>query len=140
MRHDNLTNVNHLIKYGFINEDADNTKISLHPLLQEVIAIETIPTVTACRTLLDNLHLICLAHSLELRRLPLSVCRSVLLRIMEFISYYSCRICSHIWTSILYRITCPSSLKESAMLWKNISWSLLVIRHYYWIIRQSVFF
>ena len=68
MKLDNLTDVNHLIKYGFINEDTDNKKISLHPLLQEVIAIETIPMVTACRTLLDSLHLICLAHGLELRR------------------------------------------------------------------------
>lgn len=68
MKLDNFTDVNHLIKYGFINEDTDNKKISLHPLLQEVIAIETMPTVTACSTLLDNLHLICLAHGLELRR------------------------------------------------------------------------
>ena len=68
MKLDNLTDVNHLIKYGFINEDTDNKKISLHPLSQEVIAIETMPTVTACSTLLDNLHLICLAHGLELRR------------------------------------------------------------------------
>lgn len=68
MKLDNLTDVNHLIKYGFINEDTDNKKIRLHPLLQEVIAIETMPTVTACSTLLDNLHLICLAHGLELRR------------------------------------------------------------------------
>lgn len=68
MKLDNLTDVNHLIKYGFINEDTDNKKISLHPLLQEVIAIETMPAVTACSTLLDNLHLICLAHGLELRR------------------------------------------------------------------------
>ena len=68
MKLDNLTDVNHLIKYGFINEDTDNKKISLHPLLQEVIAIEIIPTVTVCRTMLDNLHLICLAHGLELRR------------------------------------------------------------------------
>ena len=68
MKLDNLTDVNHLIKYGFINEDTDNKKISLHPLLQEVIAIDTMPAVTACSTLLDNLHLICLAHGLELRR------------------------------------------------------------------------
>ena len=68
MKLDNLTDVNHLIKYGFINEDTDNKKISLHPLLQEVIAIETIPTVTVCLTMLDSLHLICLAHGLELRR------------------------------------------------------------------------
>ena len=68
MRLDNLADVNYLIKYGFINEDTDNKKISLHPLLQEVIAIETIPTVTACRTLLNSLHLVCLAHGLGLRR------------------------------------------------------------------------
>lgn len=68
MRLDNITDVNHLIKYGFINEDTDNKKISLHPLLQKVIATETVPTVTACRTLLNSLHLICLAHGLELRR------------------------------------------------------------------------
>lgn len=68
MKLENLTDVNHLIKYGFINEDTDNKKISLHPLLQEVIAIETMPTDTACRTMLDSLHLICLAHGLELRR------------------------------------------------------------------------
>ena len=58
---------------------------------------------------------------------------------MEHIFCYSCRMCSHIWTSILYQITCPNLLKESAMLWKNTSWSLLVIRHCYWIIRQNVF-
>ena len=68
MKLDNLSDVNHLIKYGFINEDTDNKKISLHPLLQEVIATETTPTVTACRVMLDNLHLICLAHGLELCR------------------------------------------------------------------------
>ncbi len=54
MKLDNLADANHLIKYGFINEDTDNKKIILHPLLQEVIAIEIVPTVTACRTLLDT--------------------------------------------------------------------------------------
>lgn len=68
MNLEKLVDVNHLIKYGFINEDTDNKKISLHPLLQEVIAIETTPTVIACRTMLDSLHLICLAHGIELRR------------------------------------------------------------------------
>ncbi len=68
LRLDNLSDVNHLIKYGFINEDTDNKKINLHPLLQEVIAAETLPTVTGCKTMLDSLHLICLAHGLELRR------------------------------------------------------------------------
>lgn len=65
---DMLTDVNHLIKYGFITEDTDNKKISLHPLLQEVLAIESMPTVSLCRTMLDSLHVICLAHGIELRR------------------------------------------------------------------------
>ena len=65
---DMLTDVNHLIKYGFITEDTDNKKISLHPLLQEVLAIESMPTVSSCRTMLDSLHVICLAHGVELRR------------------------------------------------------------------------
>jgi tetratricopeptide (TPR) repeat protein len=77
MKLDKLTDVNHLIKYGFVNDDTDNKKISLHPLLQEVIAIETTPTVTACRTMLDSLHLICLAHGLELRR-PKNVIASLI--------------------------------------------------------------
>ena len=68
MNLEKLADVNHLIKYGFINEDTDNKKISLHPLLQDVIAIETLPTVTTCQTLLNSLHLICLAHGLELRK------------------------------------------------------------------------
>ncbi len=68
MNLEKLADVNHLIKYGFINEDTDNKKISLHPLLQDVIAIETLPTVTTCQTLLKSLHLICLAHGLELRK------------------------------------------------------------------------
>lgn len=144
MKLDNLTDVNHLIKYGFINEDTDNKKISLHPLLQEVIAIETVPTVTTCRTMLDNLHLICLAHGLELRR-PKNIISSLIsvaeicMWMMVPISCCSYRICSLIWTNIWYQITCQSLPKESAMLWTNTSWSLLVTRHYYWIIRQNVF-
>ena len=111
MKLDNLTDVNHLIKYGFINEDTDNKKISLHPLLQEVIAVETIPTVTACRAMLDSLHLICLAHGLELRR-PENIISS-LISVSERIivddgAYFLLYLQDMfpIWTNTLYRITC----------------------------------
>lgn len=63
-----LNDVNHLIRYGFIAEDAENQKISLHPLIQEVAFDETHPTMSACDKLVDSLHFICLVHGLEVRR------------------------------------------------------------------------
>lgn len=63
-----LNDVNHLIRYGFITEDAENQKISLHPLIQEVAFDETYPTMSACSKLIDSLHFICLVHGLEVRR------------------------------------------------------------------------
>lgn len=65
---DNLNHVNHLIRYGFITEDTENKKISLHPLIQEIAFAETFPTVSACSKLLNSLHGICLVHGLEIRR------------------------------------------------------------------------
>ena len=64
----NLNDVNHLIRYGFVIDDEENKKISLHPLIQEVAVLETIPSVLSCKTMIDSLHLICLAHGLEVRR------------------------------------------------------------------------
>lgn len=63
-----LNDVNHLMRYGFITEDAENQKISLHPLIQEVAFDETHPTMSACDKLVDSLHFICLVHGLEVRR------------------------------------------------------------------------
>ena len=63
-----LNDVNHLIRYGFITEDTENKKISLHPLIQEIAFDETFPTMTACSNLMNSLHFICLAHGLEVRR------------------------------------------------------------------------
>ena len=57
-----------MIRYGFIMDDSENKKISLHPLIQDVAVFETIPSVSICRNMLDSLHLICLAHGLEVRR------------------------------------------------------------------------
>ena len=64
----NLNTVNHLIQYGFITDDTENKKISLHPLIQEIAFDVTFPTMTACSKLMNSLHLICLVHGLEVRR------------------------------------------------------------------------
>lgn len=56
-----LNDVNYLAKYGFINDDTQNIKISLHPLIKEVVALES-------HTLLNSLHYICLVHGLEVKK------------------------------------------------------------------------
>ena len=65
---ESLNAVNHLIQYGFITEDTENKKISLHPLIQEIAFEETFPTMSACSKLMNSLHFICLVHGLEVRR------------------------------------------------------------------------
>lgn len=65
-------NVNELIRYGIISEDTENKTIALHPLIQEVAIAETIPTVSDCHVMLNHLHLICLAHGLDVKR-PVNV-------------------------------------------------------------------
>lgn len=64
---DSLKNVNELIRYGIISEDTENKTIALHPLIQEVAIAETIPTVSDCHVMLNHLHLICLAHGLDVK-------------------------------------------------------------------------
>lgn len=61
-------NVNELIRYGIISEDTENKTIALHPLIQEVAIAETIPTVSDCHVMLNHLHLICLAHGLDVKK------------------------------------------------------------------------
>lgn len=63
-----LNDVNYLAKYGFIHDDKENRKISLHPLIREIVALETLPSVSNCHTLLDSLHCICLVHGLGVKR------------------------------------------------------------------------
>jgi tetratricopeptide (TPR) repeat protein len=72
-----LNEVNHLVRYGFIMDDEEIKKISLHPLIQDVAMLETMPSVSNCRTLIDSLHLICLTHGLEVRR-PENVIQSLI--------------------------------------------------------------
>lgn len=69
---DSLKNVNELIRYGIISEDTENKTIALHPLIQEVAITETIPTVSDCYVMLNHLHVICLAHGLDVKK-PLTV-------------------------------------------------------------------
>ena len=64
----NLNDVNHLARYGFIYDDTENRKISLHPLIQEIVVLETVPTVSACHTMIDSLHVISLAHGLDVKK------------------------------------------------------------------------
>lgn len=64
----NLNDVNNLAKYGFIYDDTENRKISLHPLIQEIVVLETVPTVSACHTMIDSLHVISLAHGLDVKK------------------------------------------------------------------------
>jgi len=68
MKLPSLSDVNYLAKYGFIHDDRENRKISLHPLIREIVALETLPSVSNCHTLLDSLHCICLVHGLEVKR------------------------------------------------------------------------
>ena len=57
-----------MIRYGFIMEDTKNKKIALHPLIQEVVLLETMPSVSNCKSMINSLHLICLAHGLDARK------------------------------------------------------------------------
>lgn len=72
-----LKEVNHLVQYGFVIDDEENKKISLHPLIQDVAMLETMPSISNCGTLIDSLHLICLTHGLEVRR-PENVIQSLI--------------------------------------------------------------
>lgn len=72
-----LNEVNHLVRYGFVMDDEENKKISLHPLIQDVAILETMPSISNCRTLIDSLHLISLTHGLEVRR-PENVIQSLI--------------------------------------------------------------
>lgn len=77
MRLENANTINQLIRYGFIMEDTENRKISLHPLIQEVALLELHPSVSNCKTMLDSLHLICLAHGLDVQK-PQNVIASLI--------------------------------------------------------------
>lgn len=74
---DNANEINYLIRYGFIMEDTENKKIALHPLIQEIVLLEAMPSVSNCKTMIDSLHLICLAHGLDARK-PQNIINSLI--------------------------------------------------------------
>ena len=60
----NISQINDLIEKGFIKA-MEGRMIALHPMMQEVTAEETKPSVQTCNTLLDSLQQICLRHGEE---------------------------------------------------------------------------
>lgn len=63
-----LHDINYLARYGFITDDIENKKISLHPLIQEIIYEELKPCIFNCQTLVNSLHTISLMHGIEVRK------------------------------------------------------------------------
>ena len=59
-----MNTVNDLIEKGFIKV-MEGRMISLYPMMQEVTAEETKPSMQNCNTLLDSLQQICLRHGEE---------------------------------------------------------------------------
>lgn len=80
---DSLTICNRLGKYGFLFDDEENRRYYLHPMIREIILMDTNPSIDSCRTLFDQLHMVCLIHGLEPERpgewiqLLLSVAESI---------------------------------------------------------------
>ena len=61
----NLNSVNDLIEYGFVQEN-DYRKITLHPLIQEIVIDDTEPSMTNCNILIETVRTQCLYHGLDL--------------------------------------------------------------------------
>ena len=62
---ENMDAVNDLTELGFI-QNPEMDKITLHPLVQETIVADLRPDTENCRTLLDNIHRICLQHGVDI--------------------------------------------------------------------------
>ena len=61
----NMNGINDLIEMGFIQEKAMRM-IALHPMMQEITVTDTKPSVTNCRTMLENLQHLCLLHGQDI--------------------------------------------------------------------------
>lgn len=68
LRLGSLTEINRLIKYGFISEDNERRTIALHPLIREISEKGTQPTISACINLWDYLHAVIIVHGLDVSR------------------------------------------------------------------------
>ena len=65
IRLENMDAVNDLTELGFI-QNPEMDKITLHQLVKETIIADLRPDTENCRTLLDNIHRICLQHGIDI--------------------------------------------------------------------------
>ena len=61
----NLNGINDLIELGFVQK-TDCRKIYLHPLIQEVTVDDTKPSISNCKTFVENIRIQCLYHGIDL--------------------------------------------------------------------------
>ena len=64
MKLESMNTVNDLIERGFV-QPLPGRMILLHPMIKEVAADETKPSVVNCSTLLNSIHTICLHHGYD---------------------------------------------------------------------------
>ena len=62
---ENMDAVNDLTELGFI-QNPEMDKITMHPLVQEIIVADLHPDTENCRPLLDNIHRISLQHGVDI--------------------------------------------------------------------------
>ncbi len=60
-----MDTINDLIEIGFI-QNLETDKITLHPLVQEIVIFDLNPDTENCRPLLDSIHRICLQHGVDI--------------------------------------------------------------------------
>lgn len=61
----NMSDIQRLVRYGFMMDDTENERILLHPLIREVIFSELAPNCTTCRELLNELIFISHVQGVE---------------------------------------------------------------------------
>ncbi|ADU21625.1 tetratricopeptide repeat protein [Ruminococcus albus] len=66
---DTMDTINDLIEIGFI-QNLETDKITLHPLVQEIVISDLNPDTDNCRALLDSIHRICLQHGMDISYYP----------------------------------------------------------------------
>ena len=72
-----LSDAIRLVKYGFIQNDEENLRFSLHPIIRDLVMIETQPSISKCRQLFDSLHMASLVQGLEFEQ-PQEIIQSMI--------------------------------------------------------------
>ena len=73
----NLTDAIKLVRYGFMQNDEENHKYLLHPLIRDIVTIETQPSISKCRILFDHFHSATMVQGAEFER-PQEVLRCLI--------------------------------------------------------------